>query len=194
MRNLRYAPTAVPAPLFPPAQMPFPVYTEGGNPGNHYVPSGYMGDHSAVTMNQYWAGRPHSGKTCVQVTYRGAVPGGVGWAGVYWQSPVDNWGTVPGPAAYDLRRATRLTFWVRGQTGAERIQFLVGGITGPYGDSLQPAVKTQVLQLSTAWQQVTIPLAGLDLRHIIGGFGWVANAPNDPGGAVFYLDNIMYSA
>jgi len=194
LRDLRYAPATVPAPAFPPAQMPFPVYTDGADPGNHYVPSGYMGDHQAVAMNQFWTGHPHSGKTCIQVTYRGAVPAGMGWAGVYWQSPVDNWGTVPGPTGYDLRRATRLTFWVRGTTGTERVQFLVGGITGQYGDSLQPAVKTQVLRLSTAWRQVTIPLAGMDLTHIIGGFGWVASAQDDPHGAVFYLDDIVYSA
>jgi hypothetical protein len=145
-------------------------------------------------MNQYWAGHPHHGKTCIQVTYRGAVPGGKGWAGVYWQSPVDNWGTVPGPAAYDLRRATKLTFWVRGTTGNERVQFLAGGITGPYGDSLQPAVKTQVLTLSTSWQHITIPLAGMDLTHIIGAFGWVASTPDNPSGATFYLDDITYSA
>ena len=194
MRNLRYTPATVPAPAFRPAPMPFPVYTDGGDPANHYVPSGYMGDFTAVTMNQYWAGHPHHGKTCIQVTYRGAAPGGKGWAGVYWQSPVDNWGTVPGPAAYDLRRATRLTFWVRGTTGAERVQFLAGGITGRYGDSLQPAVKTQVLRLSTAWQQVTIPLRGMNLTHIIGGFGWVTSAQDNPQGAVFYLDDITYSA
>ena len=110
-------------------------------------------------MNQSWTRHPHDGKTCIQVTYRGPVPGGVGWAGVYWQSPVDNWGTVPGPTGYNLSRATRLTFWVRGTTGPERVQFLVGGITGKYGDSLQPAVKTQVLTLSTTWQQVTIDLS-----------------------------------
>jgi exo-beta-1,3-glucanase (GH17 family) len=194
MRDLRYAPTSVPAPVFRPAQMPFPVYTDGSDPGNHFVPSGYMGDQQAVAVNQYWAGDPHGGKTCMQVTYRGAVSGGIGWAGVYWQSPVGNWGTVPGPTGYDLRRATRLTFWLRGTTGAERVQFLVGGITGRYGDSLQPAVKTPVLKLSTAWRQVTITLAGKNLTHIIGGFAWVASARDNPHGAVFYLDDIMYSA
>jgi hypothetical protein len=174
--------------------MPFTVYAGGGNPGNHYVPSGYMGDYSAVTMNQFWTGRPHDGSTCIRVNYAGAVPGGAGWAGVYWQNPVDNWGTVPGPAGYNLSRATRLAFWVRGQTGAERVQFLAGGITGRYGDSLRPAVKTQVLRLSTSWQQVTIWLAGKNLTHIIGGFGWVAAAQNNPQGATFYLDDIIYSA
>jgi len=194
MRDLRYATNAVLAPVLRPAQMPFAVYTDGGAPGNHYVPSGYMGDYRAVTMNQYWTGHPHDGKTCIRVTYRGAVPGGMEWAGVYWQSPANNWGTVSGPTGYNLSRAIRLTFWVRGTTGADRIQFLVGGITGRYGDSLRPAVKTPVLKLSTAWQRVTITLAGKNLTHIIGGFGWVASAQNDPDGAIFFLDDIVYSA
>jgi hypothetical protein len=55
-------------------------------------------------------------------------------------------------------------------------------------------VNTQVLRLSTSWQQVTIWLAGKNLTHIIGGFGWVAAAQNNPQGATFYLDDIIYSA
>jgi hypothetical protein len=194
LRNVRYTSTAVPTPGFPPAQMPFRVYTDGADPANHYVPSGFMGDHSAVSMDQFWANRPHDGKTCIRVVYSGPVPGGAEWAGVYWQSPADNWGTIPGPVGYDLSRASRLTFWVRGSTGTERIQFLAGGITGRYGDSLHPAVKTPVLTLSATWQQVTIDLTRTDLTHVIGGFGWVASAQDNPRGATFYLDDIVYSA
>jgi len=194
LRDVRYDTARVPGPVFPPATMPFSVYTNGGDPGNHYVPSGFMGDAHAVTIDQYWTRHAHHGKTCIRVAYRGAVPDGKGWAGVYWQSPANNWGKVPGPAGYDLRRATRLTFWVRGKEGSERIQFLVGGITGKYGDSLQPAAKTPVLTLSTTWQRVTIALAGDNLTHIIGGFGWVANTQEDPHGATFYLDDITYSS
>ena len=195
LRDLRYSPATAPAPVLGPVTMPFAVFTDGYDPGNHYVASGYMGDTGAITMNQTWASDPHDGQTCIQVKYSGAVPGGVGWAGVYWQSPPNNWGTVPGPTGYNLSRASRLTFWVRGATtGHERIQFLVGGITGRYGDSLQPAVKTRALTLSTTWQQVTIDLNGTDLTHIIGGFGWVAGSQQDHQGATFYLDDIIYRA
>lgn len=194
MRNLRYSPAPAPAPIFGPVPMPFAVYTDGYASGNHYVPSGLMGDTRAIVMNQSWTRDPHTGKSCIQVKYHGPVPGGQGWAGVYWQNPPDNWGTVPGPTGYNLSHATRLTFWVRGKTGHERIQFLVGGITGKHGDSLRRAVKTPWLTLSTTWQPVTIPLAGRNLTHIIGGFGWVANITNDPNGATFYLDDITYSA
>ena len=193
LRDLRYSPATVPPPVFGPAPMPFDVYTDGFDPNNHYVPSGYMGDVHAITMNQGWTRNTHDGKTCIKVTDRGPV-GGMNWAGVYWQNPVDNWGSVPGPTGYDLRRARELTFWVRGSTGSEQIQFLVGGITGKHGDSLQPAVKTSWLTLSRSWRLVTIPRAGQNLTHIIGGFGWVASVANDPRGATFYLDDISYSA
>jgi hypothetical protein len=174
--------------------MPFAVYTDGYASGNHYVPSGYKGDTRTIVMNQSWTRDPHTGKSCIQVKYHGPVPGGQGWADVYWQNPPNNWGTAPGPTGYNLSHATRLTFCVRGRTGHERIQFLVGGITGKHGDSLRQAVKTPWLMLSTTWQPVTIPLAGRNLTHIIGGFGWVANITNDPNGATFYLDDITYSA
>jgi exo-beta-1,3-glucanase (GH17 family) len=193
MRDLRYSPAQVPAPVFGPAPMPFAVYTDGADPANHYVPSGHMGDLTAVTMDQFWAGNPHDGTTCIRVAYSGPMPGGMGWAGVYWQNPVNNWGAVPGPTGYNLSRASRLTFWARGQAGGELVHFLVGGITGTHGDSLQPKIE-KVLALSTTWQQVTIDLTGADLTHIIGGFGWVATAQDNPHGAIFYLDDIVYSA
>jgi hypothetical protein len=163
MRNLRYSPDEVAGPELSPADMPFPVYTDFADPGNHYVPSGFMGDRSAVTITENWTGDPHDGKTCIKVTYGGPVAGGAGWAGAYWQDPVDNWGTVPGQVGYDLSQATRLTFWVRGETGRERVKFLVGGIEGTHGDSLNPLVNTPVLRLSTAWRQVTIDLTEADL-------------------------------
>lgn len=82
---------------------------------------------------------------------------------------------------------------MRGNAGGERIEFEAGGIAGPSGDSLQPAVTTGVLTLTTSWQQVTLDLSREDLTHIIGGFAWVARATDNPYGATFYLDTIVYS-
>jgi exo-beta-1,3-glucanase (GH17 family) len=191
--NIRYSPTSVPPPSSPKPQSPFNVYTDLGDPGTHYVPTGWMGDYKDITMTQDWTANPHSGRTCIRVVYSGAASQGNGWAGVYWQDPVNNWGNTPGPIGYNLSNLSKLTFWVRGERGGEKIEFKVGGITGPYGDSLQPAVTTGVLTLTTSWQQVTIDLTGKNLTHIIGGFVWVANTTNNPNGATFYLDDIVYS-
>jgi glucan 1,3-beta-glucosidase len=193
LRDLRYSPATVPAPAFPPVPVPFGVYTDGFDPANHYVPSGYMGDIHAVTLSQAWTRNPHGGRTCIRAAYRGPGSGSQGWAGVYWQDPVDNWGTVPGPTGYNLSRATRLTFWVRGQTGGERVRFMAGGIAGRHGDSLRPVLRTHWLKLSRSWKKITMRLTGQDLTHIIGGFGWVASTARDPHGATFYLDDISYS-
>lgn len=163
-----------------------------GDPENHYAPTGWMGDYQDITMTQNCADDPHSGRTCIRVVYSGAASQGNGWAGVYWQDPVNNWRKAPGSIGHDLSNFSRLTFWVRGDRGCERIEFKVGGITGPYGDSLQPALSTGVLTLTTSWQLVTIELTGQDLTHIIGGFVWVANTTNNPNGATFYLDDISY--
>jgi hypothetical protein len=46
--------------------------------------------------------------------------------------------------------------------------------------------------LASDWEWRFIPLDGLDLSYVLGGFGWVANAPNNPTGAVFYLDEMYF--
>lgn len=102
----------------------------------------------------------------------------------------------------NLDGATALTFWARGEIGGEKIEFFMGGVgrdpasgspTEPYPDSTarHPAIGT-AFALTTNWQQFTINLAGLNLTNIMGGFGWVANTPNNPAGAAFYLDDIQY--
>jgi hypothetical protein len=150
-----------------------------------------MGDYGAISLVQTWTSNPHSGTTCIRVVYTGATPQGKGWAGVYWQDPQNNWGTLPG--GYNLSRFPHLSFWVRGEKGGEKIEFKMGGLTGPYGDSVQPAVSTGVITLTTSWQQVRLNLIGYDLTHIIGGFVWVTNTTENPRGAIFYLDDILYT-
>jgi exo-beta-1,3-glucanase (GH17 family) len=194
LRNIRYSPARVPPVPILPTPVPFNVYTDLGDVGNHYVPTGWMGDYNAMKMTENWKDNPHSGTTCIQVVYSGIATQGNRWAGVYWQDPVNNWGKTPGPTGYDLSHLSQLTFWVRGRSGGEQVQFLVGGIAGPYPDSLQPALMTPVITLTTNWQQITIPLAGKNLTHIIGGFGLVVSNTNNPNGATFYLDDIVYSA
>jgi hypothetical protein len=178
---------------------PFNVYTDADGLRNHYVPSGWMGDVKDITLTENWTANPHSGGTCIRVVYSGSATQGNRWAGVFWQDPMNNWGTVPKPTGYDLRHFSKLSFWIRGQSGGEQIQFYVGGIQGPYGDSLQPQIyavtdDTNWITLTTSWQLVTINLKGQDLTHIIGAFGWATNKDVNPHGATFYLDDIVYSA
>lgn len=194
LRNVRYSPAdaQVPGPITPTAPE-FAIYRDAYASDNHFFPTGFFGDYGAITLQEDWTDNPHSGSTCIQVVYTGTSPQGYGYAGVFWQDPAHNFGSTPG--GYDLSHYHQLTFWVRGAQGGEQIEFKVGGIsTGPYHDSLVDPVTTGVLTLTTAWQQVTMDLTGKDLTHIIGGFVWVTNTAENPQGATFYLDDMVYTA
>ncbi len=167
----------------------FFVYKDKGNRGNHYIPSGWMGDASDIKMNLNSKEAPYEGKTCIEFNYSAKGKGGANWAGVFWQNPANNWGEKKG--GFDLRGATKLTFWAKGKAGNERImEFKMGGIGGTYGDS--DSVGIGPIDLTADWQQYTIDLTDVDLSYVNGGFCWASNADSNPDGAVFYLDDIRY--
>jgi len=196
-------PTSTPTPRVSPEQA-FNVYTDAEAPDNHFTPSGYMGDTGDITVNEVWADHPHSGTSSLKITYSAEGKGPnecpfappCKWAGVYWQTPPDNWGTVPN-AGFDLRGFRKITFWARSDTEA-RIEFKVGGITGPYPDSIQPARSSGIKTLSPEWQPFEINLEDANLSYVIGGFLWVTNWNNNeisegnPKTLVFYLDDIRF--
>jgi len=147
-----------------------------------------MGD-SDLTMSGAYTPTPGGQGPCLRINYKASGP--KGWAGIYWQDPANNWGDVPGRAGFDLRGAVKLTFWARGENGGEKVhEFRVGGIVGQYPDSDVASINN--VHLSKDWKEYTINLKGKDLRHVIGGFGFFVNKAENPGGMVFYLDDVMY--
>lgn len=173
---------------------PFYVYEDADSKRNHFVPSGYMGDINDIQMDDQSRQNPHSGKTCIRVVYsaKGKGPGNrpARWAGVYWQQPPKNWGTDSKwqGRGYDLSAYVQLTFWARAERECE-IEFKVGGIDGPYGDSLKQAKEVRA-KLGLTWQRYRINLRGANLKHIIGGFCWVTNWEDNADAVIFYLDDI----
>ncbi|MCX5710774.1 MAG: hypothetical protein NT060_02235 [Candidatus Omnitrophica bacterium] len=169
----------------------FMVYSDKGARDNHYIPSGWMGDYGDVKLNDQSPDNPHSGKTCLQFTYTAKKAQGQGWAGTYWQSQPNNWGTKK--TGFDLTGMTKLTFWARGAKGGEIIsKFTVGGIKGAYPDTV--SVETSPIELTDTWKQYTVNLAGKDMSYVNAGFGWVATSDLNPDGAVFYIDDIKFEA
>ena len=169
----------------------FSVYTEWPEGPGHFVPSGWMGDLSSISLFGCDRSAPHSGEMAMRASY--SPTGALGWAGIYWQYPENNWGNIS--SGLDLRWANKLTFYAKGARGGEKVKFLVGGIgtrNDPYPDSLRPAVSTGFIPLTAQWQSYTIDLRGQDLTHLIGGFGWVTDKCANPGGATFYLDDVFF--
>jgi hypothetical protein len=169
--------------------VPFYIYADKGSIMNHFIPSGWMGDYSDVKIDTGSVENPYFGKTCTKVTYSNKASNGARWAGVYWQNPTNNWGSADG--GFDLSKATKLTFWARGEKGGERIEeFKIGGIMGEYSDSDTAGIGPVVLEKD--WKQYTIDLKGKDLSYVIGGFAWATNLDVNPDGATFYLDELKY--
>jgi hypothetical protein len=159
---------------------------------NLFTPSGWMGDgeygRKYIDFSESDQTNPHSSPSSIRVTY---TFGPKRWGGLYWQNQPDNWGDKPG-FDYSNKGFSKLTFWARGATGGEVIEFKVGGIDDPrkkYRDSL--AVTTGRVTLTKTWTQHTIDLTHTNLSSVIGGFCWVASADyNARGEMTFYLDDI----
>ncbi len=169
----------------------FGVYADKHSPDNHYIPSGWMGDYGDVKLNDAFMQNPHGGTTSLEFAYTAKKSQGAGWAGVYWQNPANNWGSKKG--GFDLTGMTKVTFWARGAKGGEVIQkFVIGGIKGAYSDTA--VIEMGPVELTDAWKEYTINIAGKDLTYLSGGFGWVTTADLNPNGATFYLDDIKFEA
>jgi hypothetical protein len=171
-----------------------------------YVASGYMGDGETPGNVTQLPDGPMADRTCggnrAKVDAVGAchsvsyAQGALGWAGVYWQSPENNWGTsagLPIPAG-----ATQVSFSAKGAMGGEIITFLAGGIGGTttpppaYADAFKEELKAT---LTNQWASYSISLAGKTYGgSVVGGFGWVTATQDNtlPLPITFYVDDIQW--
>jgi hypothetical protein len=202
---------AVCAPATGTGQLPFAVDSK-------FVASGFMGDAPAVDAgpaavvmvpaapgDDTTCGGNRSSATalgnCHIVTYTPLPKGtGNGWAGVFWQYPANNWGTMGGYAI--PAGASKISFWARGQVGAEPVSFSVGytGRATPQDPCTDSVVNTTpVLMLTNAWQHFSIDISNQPYAAgVLGAFAWsIANPVVPDGGGVtapikFYVDDIQW--
>ena len=183
------------------------VYDDLESGGARYSPSGWMRGPTGwngETESRFTITHPsegaHSGATCMRIEWRPERDDE--WAGVYWQYPDKNWGEFRG---LDLSGATQLTFWARGETGCEVVEFKFAGIdcraqseSDHPNESRAPCnfvdsskaltTRTVILSpmLATILDQLALPkTVQRDWRVRVGG----DSVPN-PGGTVIYLDDI----
>lgn len=114
--------------------------------------------------------------------------------------PQLNWGDHPN-AGLDLRGADRLTFWARGKSGGERVEFFALGVgwdpaTGrknmPHPDS-SPKATLGFVTLTDHWKEYTISLSDKDLSYVLGGFGFGTSAQENGNRSIdFFVDDIQY--
>ena len=174
-----------------PPKLPFAV-------SKYFAPSGFMGDGAGGTalvadVGASCAERPDGALgDCYRFTYTAET---MLWAGVYWQFPPNNWGSMEGKPIEP--GATEVSFWAAGGAGGEKLKVTVGGVkdvTLPYSDTLKAEL---TVDLTTTMTRYTVPLGGQSYDKVIGGFSWVANHPmgTDPTTAppiVISLDGILW--
>lgn len=170
-------------PKTPAPKAPLPCYVyQSGDSNPRWYASGFMGNGALkMDLNERNAGQ--SGATCIRVDY------GIGndWAGVYWQSPANDWGEAPG--GYDLTGAKKLCFRVRGAKGGEKVSFFYGGLFAkPYSDTARGELKDEVL--SAEWTTYVLSLDGKNLKRIKTGFGFTFGGQGKP--FTFYIDKIWF--
>ncbi len=183
---------------------PLPVDLSGVTTGlpvvvdDDYVTSGFMGDGTDVVMtpakptdSSDCSGQRSSLSargSCHQIVYTPKGP--TKWAGVFWQSPPNNWGEEPGfpiPPG-----ATEVTFQAKGARGGEKVTFQVGGIadsTKPHQDQLKVST---VVTLTASWAPYTIVLASQSYGQVLGGFCWSMAAADAGATATFFVDDIQW--
>ncbi|MBN1294951.1 MAG: PKD domain-containing protein, partial [Candidatus Latescibacteria bacterium] len=158
----------------------------------YFYPSGWMGDVDSIEFDDAYSSDIRTGDSDGKYIKIDYAFGTNGWAGIYWQHPENNWGDTTG---VKIIGATKVTFWARGQTGGEKVQFKAGGIDNAskkYKDSF--SADLGYITFSDQWTFYEIDLSSYDLLNVIGGFMWVSNSGNNPGESdiTFYLDEIRY--
>lgn len=184
-------------------EYPFYVYRDNGAPDNHFsFWGGIMGDGDSIgwggQIDYGYTAHCHSGSTCMRIAYTPVSPR-IYWVGISWQQPTGNYGTIND--GFNLKKATRLTFWARGERGGEPVTFSMGGLGrdaktcrpvphATYPDSVCPPVEISPT-MSATWQQYSMNLVGRDLSHVLMGF-MVAISGGDA--RTIYLDEIRYES
>jgi len=163
-----------------PVKMPFAVYADKMGP---WAPSGYMGNVRGLKLDANCEESPFEGDTCIRIDYLDHI----GWAGIFWQDPANDWGDKPG--GRNLTGATTLTFRARGLCGGEKASFFIGGLKDKkFSDTAKAELKDVVMKKE--WTRYRIPLDGLDLSTIKTGFGFTV--ANDGNPFTFFLDDIKF--
>ena len=147
-----------------------------------FGPSGYMGDGESGLIDAGECSMRSAGALGRCHRFRW-TRGEKGWAGVFWQYPDGNWGSVEGlqiPAG-----ATGVAFEAWGETGEEVVTFGVG-----MGDVDGFAVELPAVALTTTPTSYLLDLTAVEYEQVVGGFVWTSTG--DRAETVFYIDNIRW--
>jgi len=164
-------------------RMPFPVY-EDSLDGMPWAPSGWMGGIEQLSLDGSQEQVVFEGDAAIRIRYEGRF----GWAGIAWQDPPNNWGERDG--GHDLRGATALELWARGEYGGEHVGFGVGLLEQDRAFPDSGIARVEGIVLTPEWRRFRVPLEGVDLSSIKTGFVVTLTGRATP--VTIYLDSIRF--
>lgn len=170
------------------------VYRDKDSPDNHFTPTGFMGDKDGLSLADI-ADDVRSGATSLRLAYD-PQPNGMGWAGIVWQEPGNNWGDKSG--GHNLEGLKYVTFWAKGDQPVQAIHFSVGGFGYERGtckretefpDSICPRIE-MACPVTNQWSRYALAVPkDNDLSRVIAGFAWVTDRRQ-----ALLLDDIVWVA
>ena len=149
-----------------------------------WAPSGWMGAVKDLALDGDHADNSHSGDRSIRLHYTGHL----GWVGVAWQHPPNNWGDQEG--GFDLTGATALEVWARGAYGGEKVSFGVGILEEDKAYPDSGIAKIDGITLTREWTRYEVPLKRLDLSSIKTGFVVTMVGRRTP--VTIHLDGIRF--
>lgn len=166
----------------PKAKLPYVVYQDHDRLGD-FVPTGWMGDTGSLSLEMNCEDHPHSGKSCIEVTFSSPR----NWAGIAWQYPANDWGNEA--ESINLNGAKKLSFWMRGAAGGEKVKVNFGilGAGKPHPDSGSGELS---IELTQDWKYYEVDLEGKDMTKIKTGFVVTLAGSGKP--QTFYIDDVQY--
>jgi hypothetical protein len=145
-----------------------------------YIGSTNSGNDGSVAIDQSWTENPHSGTSCIKITY--LPENAAHWAGGLYLSGAQNFPPNLPVDGVDVSSAKHLSFYARG-TGATKFY-----IEDNAGNQIE-----QKITFTDNWQQYTLNIPE-NWQAVCVGFAFVSNSA-DVGGGVgeIYLDDIVYT-
>jgi hypothetical protein len=173
------------------------VYRDADSEGNHGHWTNFMAKDNKELIEPFRLAdkvEPAFGETCIKATVK--FQAASDWCGVAVSCAPDYWGEQPSDAAFDLKKATKLVFYARGENGGESIQVKVA-VAGDkkFGDSAKIPAATSWLTLKKTWQPYELPINAkrTNLERVVTPFCFVTDkAHNRADEITVYFDHVYF--
>ena len=165
--------------------LPVVIYDDASDLKNHLVKLEHNGDAAAAAIDADFNAAPKFGKQCLRFT-SGISHGVVGGAVTYYREnqnlPIQ---------AMDLSGAKKLTVWLKGKNGNEKVTIGIGKVDAngdDIGNASDTTDKRKKVQLTRHWKKHELFFSNTDLRRIRHAFVWSVQNNGNP--IEFYVDKI----